>query len=159
MNWNNICADSTLKDLPYKIELDEWGQVTMSPASIKHVVFQDTIATLLKKLMREKGRSLQEFPIAFGESVKVPDVVWISEPLFQEIKEQVISQRTPEICVEIMSPSNSRKHILIKRDIYLQRGAKEFWLCTEEGHIEFYAQSGELSQSLLCVDFPKYITI
>ena len=61
MNWEQVCADASLKDLPYKIELNEWGQIVMSPASIRHVIFQDYISSLLRSLM-QRGRVLQEFP-------------------------------------------------------------------------------------------------
>ena len=33
MNWETICADSNLKDLPYKVELNARGQIILSPAN------------------------------------------------------------------------------------------------------------------------------
>ena len=34
--WNELCRDPSLEDLPYKIELNAWGKVEMSPASYRH---------------------------------------------------------------------------------------------------------------------------
>jgi hypothetical protein len=34
--WQEVLADPTLQDLPYKIELNVWGKVEMSPASNRH---------------------------------------------------------------------------------------------------------------------------
>ena len=39
MNWQQVCEDKTLHNLPYKIELNKQGQLIMSPASIRHVFF------------------------------------------------------------------------------------------------------------------------
>jgi len=33
MNWQQVCENPTLKDLPFKIELNTFGQIIMSPAS------------------------------------------------------------------------------------------------------------------------------
>lgn len=32
MKWQEVCEDKALQDLPYKIELNRWGQIVMSPA-------------------------------------------------------------------------------------------------------------------------------
>ncbi len=84
MNWEQICEDLTLQDLPYKIELNNWGQIIISPASIRHVIFQDNITDFIKSLQKT-GRTLQEFPVETSENVKVPDVIWISDEKFQKV--------------------------------------------------------------------------
>ena len=33
MNWQEVCTNPALKDLPFKIELNSYGQVVISPAS------------------------------------------------------------------------------------------------------------------------------
>ena len=47
MQWQEVCEDTLLQDLPYKIELNRWGQIVMSPARVKHGFFQGRIAHLL----------------------------------------------------------------------------------------------------------------
>jgi len=156
MNWSEVCADGALQNLPYKLELNQWGQIVMSPASVRHVVLQDAIATLLKQLLIY-GRVLQEFPMETPEGVKVPDVVWISEPKFQQIKEQVTSSLAPEICVEVISPSNSKPQMIAKKILYFQAGVEEVWLCHENGEIEFYTPTEKLLKSKRVPDFPEYV--
>ena len=34
--WKEIVESPNLKNLPYKIETNEWGQIVMTPASAKH---------------------------------------------------------------------------------------------------------------------------
>lgn len=35
MNWEEVCADPVLKNLPYKIELNKWGNIVMTPSKKK----------------------------------------------------------------------------------------------------------------------------
>ena len=39
MNWQEVCANPALQNLPYKMELNQQGQIIMSPASVLHVIF------------------------------------------------------------------------------------------------------------------------
>ena len=36
LRWDEVLKDPSLQDLPYKIELNAWGKVEMSPASNRH---------------------------------------------------------------------------------------------------------------------------
>lgn len=36
MRWEEVCEHQQLQDLPFKIELNKWGQIIMSPVKIKH---------------------------------------------------------------------------------------------------------------------------
>jgi len=156
MNWQQVCRDPILRDLPYKVELSQLGEITMSPASIWHIAFQDHITDMIKSLMK-KGRTLQEFPIKTSENVKVADVVWMSAHLFEKVKKEASSPIAPEICVEVMSPGNSKAKMLYKGRLYFEAGAKEFWTCDKKGNITFYNSDGKLKRSVLIPDFPKKI--
>lgn len=158
MNWEQICTDPNLKSLPYKIELNEWGQIVMSSANIRHVDFQDRITEWLKFLLKE-GRTLQEFPVDTSENVKAPDVIWISGERFEKVREKVSSPIAPEICVEVMSPGNTKQHVLHKGQLYFEAGAEEFWICDDHGNIEFYNSEGRLERSALVQEFPTKVEI
>mgnify|MGYP000981793041 FL=1 len=40
MQWSDVINDPSLRNLPYKIELDEHGRIIMSPASNRHAIQQ-----------------------------------------------------------------------------------------------------------------------
>ena len=65
----------------------------------------------------------------------------------------------PEICVEVLSPGNSRREINQKKKLYLQAGAQEVWTCGRDGTMKFFAANGPLPASRLCPEFPARITI
>ena len=40
MNWQEVCNHKSLQDLPFKIELNNQGQVLMSPVKVYHSLFK-----------------------------------------------------------------------------------------------------------------------
>jgi Uma2 family endonuclease len=61
--------------------------------------------------------------------------------------------------VEVLSPSNQASDMEEKRQLYFQAGAKEFWLCAEEGRMRFFNPRGELKSSELFREFPSRIDV
>jgi len=109
MQWLEVLNDSSLKNLPYKIELNEYGQIVMSPASNKHGLLQAEIAFFLRN--NWQGKVLTECSIETNKSVKVADVAWGTTDFFQRNGIDTPYQQAPEICVEITSLSNYQPEI------------------------------------------------
>jgi Uma2 family endonuclease len=152
MDWQQVLADPTLANLPYKIELNEWGNIEMTPASNRHRAFQASILILLRSLMTE-GKSYVEMSIDTAKNVKVADVIWASEAFLAQHGFETPYRLAPEICVEIVSPANSQAEMMTKKDLYLAKGAKEVWFC-EDGQMRFYDHQGKCDVSTLCPAFP-----
>jgi len=159
MKWEDICSDPTLQDLPYKIELNEWGQIVMTPASNTHGGFQMRIGYLITKLTNEKGLVISECSVKTRENVKVADVAWCSPEFLSKHGKSTPYNTAPEICVEILSPSNSTSQLYARRDLYLDAGAREVWTCDEAGSMCFYSKKGEMARSKLIPGFPTKIAI
>ena len=158
MKWQEVCESKYLRDLPFKIELNKWGQIVMSPAKIKHSFYQGLIVELLNSLIVDRGFAFPECAVQTSDNVKVADVVWCSETRFNSIEEEFAASIAPEICIEIISASNTLKEMEEKKDLYLEAQAEEVWLCDSEGNIKFYDRQGELLQSLLVPQFPQQVT-
>ena len=158
MTWEEVLADPLLQDLPYKIELNQWGNIEMSPARNRHGKFQAEITYLLRTL-KPDGFTVTECAIETAENVKVPDVAWTSYARFDAAAtpDIVYTDTAPEICVEIISPSNSMAEQLHKGQLYLRAGAVEFWVCNELGDVRFFDAAGPLERSRLCPEFPVKI--
>ncbi|WP_428353136.1 hypothetical protein [Methyloprofundus sp.] len=56
MKWQDVLSDKTLQDLPYKIELNEYGKIEMSPASFIHSLLQGEVAKRLGWLPKGDGK-------------------------------------------------------------------------------------------------------
>lgn len=156
MKWEEICQNRHLQDLPFKIELNKWGQIVMSPVIIKHSFYQGRIQRLLESLLNT-GEVMPECAINTSEGVKVADVVWCSEVRFDLIQDEASASIAPEICVEVKSVGNTLEELEFKKRLYFSAQALEVWICDEQGKMIFYNEQGELEQSLLVPNFPRQI--
>ncbi len=156
MRWEEVCENRQLQDLPFKIELNKWGQIVMSPVKIKHSFYQGRIQRLLESLLKT-GEVMPECAIDTSDGVKVADVVWCSAERFDRIQEQVSASIAPEICIEVKSSGNTLDEMEFKKRLYFEAQAAEVWICNEQGQITFYNEQSELVQSLLVPNFPNLI--
>ena len=157
MTWQEVLEHKELQDLPFKIELNEKGKVEMSPATNTHGIFQMLIGPLLFEQFKS-GLSISECSVLTNLGVKVADVAWASKEFLSKYARVTPFPIAPEICVEIISPSNSTKEILEKIGLYIAAGATEVWTCNLEGELRFYDSEGALLQSKLAPEFPRVIT-
>jgi Uma2 family endonuclease len=155
MQWQDVLADKSLRDLPYKIELNERGNIEMSPASLLHSLLQGEIATLLRTQLG--GRVFTELAIQTGKGVRVPDVAWGSLHFVEQHIMEICASSAPEICVEIVSPSNSKTEMNEKIALFLESGAIEVWLVDEQGNISFFNVCGQQQKSSFNIKIGKII--
>lgn len=155
MQWQEVCEHPDLQNLPFKIELNERGQVLMSPVKVYHSAFQGKITRLLP----ENGIVLPECAIATQKGTKVADIAWCSEQRFQLVKNEAECSIAPELCIEVVSSSNTKLEMEEKRELYLSAGAIEVWICNENGDVQFFDASGQLEKSSLIPDFPSLVRL
>ena len=156
MKWEEVCNNQQLQNLPFKIELNKWGQIVMSPVKVKHSFYQGRIQRLLESLL-QTGEVMPECAINTSDGVKVADVVWCSDERFDHIQDEVSASIAPEICIEVKSIDNTLEEMEFKKKLYFEAQAMEVWICNEQGEITFYNEQNELTQSLLVPYFPTQI--
>lgn len=152
--WGELCRDPSLEDLPYKIELNAWGKIEMSPASNRHGRLQGDLAYELRRQL-EGGSVITGCSILTRIGIRVPDVAWASSSFMANLGEITPYTRAPEICAEIVSPSNVEAEIKEKTDAYLAAGAVEVWIVAEDGTIRYFGASREQPKS----DFPVSVSL
>lgn len=159
--WAELLNDPLLTKLPGQVETDRYGHIVMSPpARSQHVARQCRIAFCFQTLLPE-GVIISECPVSTSDGVKGVDVAWFSLERYRQVKDDVCVSIAPEICVEIISPSNSDRELREKMALYFEAGAKEVWLCLENGEMHYYPEPEASAQkrSSLCPDFPCPIQI
>ncbi len=159
--WAELLEDPELARFEGRIETDRHGHIIMSPpAAATHGSFQAEIAYLLRTLL-PKGRVLTECPVSTADGVKITDVAWASPACLRELAGGVCFPRAPEICVEVISPSNTEGEIREKTALYFDAGASEVWLCAQDGQMSFLgrAAGAPLRASKLCPRFPNLIQL
>lgn len=158
LTWQDVLNDPSLQDLPYKIELNERGEIVMSPATNLHGLYQIEIADLLKTLTNS-GKRISECSVQTRKGVKVADVAWLSREFVALNGLDTPYDRAPDVCVEIISPSNTKAATREKIRLYLERGAREVWTCDLEGNVRFYGVDGTLEQSAVVPGFPVKVSL
>ncbi len=153
MEWKEVCSDPHLQNLPFKIELNEHGRIIMSPVKVYHSVMQGEIAALLRQ-NRDDGKILTECAINTRKGTKVADVAWASKNTFNDIKHETECSISPEVCIEILSSSNTDDEIEEKKVLYFEKGANEVWICNKDGNVQFFSQQGLIENSSI---FPRFL--
>ncbi len=160
--WSRALRDPRLRDLPYKVETNENGQLVLSPHKPRHSIRQTRIVRLLLERARDAelpaGEPIVEFAMATLQGVKVPDVVWISDERATQMPENAeASPVAPELVIEVLSASNTKREMEEKRQLYFAAGSREVWTCDPEGRMTFYGVNGEIPASALVPSFPATI--
>jgi Uma2 family endonuclease len=66
----------------------------------------------------------------------------------------------PEICIEVLSPSNTREEMPEIKHLYFQAGAQEVWFCGRTGEINFYLSAKPTTakkHSAICPKMPSHL--
>jgi Uma2 family endonuclease len=159
MEWREVVEHPSLKDLPFKIETSAEGYIMMTPARGKHGIYQNLIARALDRLTRV-GQIFMECPIETSDKTKVADVAWGSTEFYRKNRDNDNPYpESPEVVIEVKSPSNSEKAMKWKAALYFERGAKEVWFCDDDGNMRFFNPQGELERSEMFGKFPGHIDI
>ncbi len=158
--WEEVLADPDLEKLEQRIETDRHGHIIMSPPpGSPHSSSQSEIHILLHERL-PGGKALVEVPISTVDGVRAADVAWISSERFDHIYDHRAYTGAPDICVEVISPSNTTAELAEKRALYFEGGAQEVWFCTQDRQLQFFSKDAPaepLPQSKLCPDFPAQL--
>ena len=79
--------------------------------------------------------------------IRVPDVVWIPEAMWQETTVQQEPMLAPPLVVEVLSPGNRQPEMNHKIQGYLQSGVKEVIIVGLTGTIEYVRHDGRHTTS------------
>ncbi len=143
-----------------RVETDRHGHLVLSPWAIaRHGIYQSQAVIHLQNKLPH-GIGITECPVSTSDGVKMVDAAWMSRGRFEPIREFKVFEIAPEICVEVLSPSNSRAEIEEKRNLYFEIGCLEFWTVGATGKMLFFdPEKGEVPVSFLCPEFPVLLEI
>jgi Uma2 family endonuclease len=151
VKWHELMKNPFFRDVPYKVELNKFGQILMSPASNRHGILQNRVAREIE-YEKQSGVVIIECSILTSEGIKVADVAWASDEFYVEFGDKTPYPKAPEICVEVKSPANSKAEMEEKIRLYLEKGALEVWIVDEYGKVNFYTHTGKLRKSKIASD-------
>jgi Uma2 family endonuclease len=148
--YRAMCEDPCLARVPGKLELDLWGRMVMTRPGTYHGLVQ---ARVCQRLATLGGETYVELAVVTAFGLFVADVAWGTRQFTASRGKESPFMRAPEICLEVVSQSNSSKEMAEKRAGYLGAGAMEVWLLfLHSKRIELCGQQGILERSRFAVD-------
>lgn len=158
--WDELGKDSMVRNWPGRVETDRFGRMILCGyAEFAHGAVQAAVALVLHE-HAPAGKVTVECPISTSVGVKVADIGWVSKKRLLQIGGRTALKGAPEICVEVISPSNKRGEIEEKRRLYFEAGAKEVWVCDKKGGLLFFIKDepdSDAGGSLICPKMPKTV--
>ena len=108
-----------------------WGMVvTLSRPKMKHAKLQSRLARLLRPKAEHLG--VVETEVAFRAlpeyDLRGVDVAYVSQQRWDATDDDDNLRGSPELVIEVLSPSNTRAEIREKAVLCLSSGAQEFWV-------------------------------
>jgi Uma2 family endonuclease len=147
---SGLCAAQPAVAPGSRDELNEFGALIMSPKpTVGHQRVGSAVAHTLR--LQLGGEAVSEVSVLTDRGVRVPDVVWMPAARWNECKGQSPLQVVPDICVEVLSPSNTREEIAMKVGADLRGGAREVIVVGLEGEVEYFGPDGKRQASALGV--------
>ncbi len=139
-------------DVPW--ETNGQGQLIVNPPiGLAHAKRADKLIAAVRRCLPD-WQVWPEVGIHTADGIKAPNLA-IASPVFtEETDSRGFLVQAPEVCVEIMSPSNTWEEMRHKTSMYLAVGAEEVWICDESGALHFFDRSGRLPKSRRAQDLP-----
>lgn len=159
--WEGVLHDRALRDLPYRIEINKWGHLEMTPPATPHHM---RIGTRLARLLDQRlgGEAFTECAILTSGGVRIADVVWCSPAFLSthggELDDWAAAlSQAPDLCVEVRSPSNTYGELQERIALFLAAGAREAWILHPTGRVDCFGAEGLLTASRIVPDWTQSI--
>ena len=135
-----------MEDPPgFRLELHHGEVVQVTRPKYQHGIIQTQIYWLLRTNLKGQGRAMIEFAFRATPDyeLRVADVGWVSKARDTRVKRDDYLLGSPDIVVEVLSPSNSIREMVKKRALCFDSGCQEFWLVDPvECMVEVIPRSG-----------------
>ena len=117
-------------DGPVYHELRHGEFVEVTRPKLKHFFVQRNLRRLLENVAVPESVVDTEFAFrALPEyELRVADVAWVSAERLKDVDRESHFRGTPELVVEVLSPSNSASEIYDREKLCLENGGREFWV-------------------------------
>src|SRR3989304_4121447 len=108
------------------------GDLYMVPApDFYHQIVSGNIEFFLRDFVKKRKLGIVVYApvdvLLSPEDVLQPDILFISNERRHFITEKNVSG-APDLVIEILSPSTQERDKIVKRDLYVTHGVKEYWI-------------------------------
>lgn len=130
----------------------QWGQVvTLAPPKIGHTKLQSRLVRLLRPKAEHRGvvesevgfRALPEYEL------RIADVAFVSRERWDSTDDDDNLHGSPDLVIEVLSPSNTPAEMREKAVFFLSTGAEEFWMVDpKQRNVTVMRQQGAMTYEM-----------
>jgi Uma2 family endonuclease len=149
------------RNKPFRIERNSKGELEiMSPVGARGGNFEARVSAKLSFWAEEHGGIAFSPSVGFtlpDGSVRSPDASWLSEGAWESLTEEQknsFAPRCPEFLIELLSPSDSRRELEAKMEMWITNGAQLAWMIDPFAATVTIYRPGEPSRQL---DRPDWV--
>lgn len=143
--WAELVQD---EQSPDAYELTEYGELVLSPKPTnRHQWICGEITFQLRTQLGGKA-SMDVAVQTTTAGIRVPDVVWVPDTMWQNELARQETLLAPPLVVEVLSPGNRQPEMNHKIQGYLSSGVKEVIVIGLTGTIEYIREDGVHPTSL-----------
>ena len=107
------------------LELHEGEIVFVSTPDFSHHRIEYNLVDLLKPLLKERGLCFAEQPFSAGSRSRMRADVGFTR--WERVPQRGVIEGSPDLVIDIDSPSNKDREMYRKRSLCLTSGCAEFW--------------------------------
>lgn len=149
--WRAMCADPAFEELVGRVELTEWGEITMTQIGKTHGLVAMRVAKAVEAALG--GHVMAAVGILTSMGIRAPDIACCSDAWLAAHPEEMPLSAAPELCIEIASASNALPRLREKAAAYVRAGASEAWLVFPDSkRLEVYGRAGLQAASEFAVE-------
>jgi Uma2 family endonuclease len=142
-----------------RYELHHGELVFVAPPKHRHYLVQRRLRQLLEPLAASFG--VVDIEIGFRPLPEheywTADVIFMTTERWNGVDPDGNIQGTPDLVIEVLSPSNTASEMAEKKDLCLETGAREFWIVNERRHkIEVSTPDGKTVTYVTGQDIPIF---
>lgn len=143
--WQELAGDPGSPDY---YEVNEFGEVILTSRPTND--HQRIVTAVTSALNQQLGpEAVQKVSIMTDRGIRVPDVSWMKPERWAQAKGTTPLPFVPDVCVEVLSPGNTKEEVTMKTNAYLRGGAREVIVVALRGEVEFLGSEEKRAVSAL----------
>ena len=115
-----------------RAELIDGQLYNMAPPSRMHQRLIMELSATIRDYIRSHHGSCQVYPAPFAVNLNADDKDWVEPDISVICDNHKLTDRgcdgAPDLVIEVVSPSSSRMDYIIKLNLYMTAGVREYWI-------------------------------
>ena len=132
-----------------RAELIDGQLYNMAPPSRIHQKLVMKLSASIQQHIDSKGGSCEVYPAPFAVNLNADDKTYVEPDISVICDNHKLTDRgcdgAPDLVIEVVSPSSSRMDYIIKLNLYMAAGVREYWIVDplRQRTIVYHLESGD----------------